>query len=279
MSNLDRDAVASRYGQTIDRSTAAVIDQGLRAYMLHIYNYMVLGLAITGFAALGIYMLSIAGDIASASYVIRGGRVFAVTAGMAAQSRDILLTGIGYAVFVSPLKWAIMLAPLALVFVLSFGIERLRPSVAQILFWVFAALMGISLGAIFMVFTQTSITRVFFITAASFGALSLWGYSTQRDLTGMGSFLIMGLFGVILAMVMNLFLASSALQFIISVVGVLVFAGLTAWDTQRLKNEYVYGALEGEAAERSAIMGALSLYLNFINLFTLLLQLLGQREE
>ena len=131
-----------------------------------------------------------------------------------------------------------------------------------------------------MVFTHTSIVRVFFITAASFGALSLWGYTTQRDLSGMGSFLLMGLFGIILASLVNLFMASAACcSSSISVVGVLVFAGLTAWDTQRLKTEYLYGAMDGEAAERSAIIGALSLYLNFINLFTLLLQLLGQREE
>ena len=164
-------------------------------------------------------------------------------------------------------------------FLLSFGIERMRPATAQIMFWIYAALVGVSLGSIFMVFTHTSIVRVFFITAASFGALSLWGYTTQRDLTGMGSFLLMGLFGVILASLVNLFMASSVLQFVISVVGVLVFAGLTAWDTQRLKTEYLYGAMDGETTERSAIIGALSLYLNFINLFTLLLQLLGQREE
>lgn len=274
MSDLNRDAMAGRYGQVTGGAATAAVDQGLRAYMLHIYNYMVLGLAITGFAALGIYMLSMTGDAATAAKVLRNG------VEIPAQIRGgIFLTPIGYALFVSPLKWAVILAPLAMVFVLSFGIERVRPSVAQLLFWAFSALIGISLASIFMVYTQTSIVRVFFITAASFGALSLWGYTTQRDLTGMGSFLIMGLFGVIIASVVNLFLASSALQFIVSVVGVLVFAGLTAWDTQRLKNEYVYGALEGEAAERSAIMGALSLYLNFINLFTLLLQLLGQREE
>ena len=189
------------------------------------------------------------------------------------------LTPIGYAVYASPFKWVIMLAPLALVFGLSFGAERLRPATAQLLFWVYAALVGLSLGAIFMVFTHTSIVRVFFITAASFGALSLWGYTTQRDLSGWGSFLIMGLFGVIIASLVNVFLQSSALQWAVSVIGVFVFAGLTAWDTQRLKNEYLYGAMDGETAERSAIMGALSLYLNFVNLFTLLLQLLGQREE
>jgi hypothetical protein len=157
--------------------------------------------------------------------------------------------------------------------------ERMRPATAQLLFWVFAALMGISLGSIFMVYTQTSITRVFFITAATFGALSLWGYTTQRDISGWGSFLFMGLIGVILASLVNLIWPNGMLQFVVSVVGVLVFAGLTAYDTQRLKNEYIYGQMEGELRERSAIMGALSLYLNFINLFTLLLQLLGQREE
>jgi hypothetical protein len=181
--------------------------------------------------------------------------------------------------FVSPLKWVVIFAPLGLVFLLSFGIERMRPAMAQLMFWIYAALVGVSLASIFMVFTHTSIVRVFFITAASFGALSLWGYTTQRDLTGTGSFLLMGLFGIILASLINLFMASSALQFAISVIGVLVFAGLTAWDTQRLKTEYLYGAMDGETAERSAIIGALSLYLNFINLFTLLLQLLGQRDE
>jgi FtsH-binding integral membrane protein len=165
------------------------------------------------------------------------------------------------------------------VFLLSFGMERMRPATAQMLFWVFAALMGVSLGSIFMVYTQTSITRVFFITAATFGALSLWGYTTQRDISGWGSFLFMGLIGVILASLVNLIWPNGMLQFVVSVVGVLVFAGLTAYDTQRLKNEYVYGQLEGEMRERSAIMGALSLYLNFINLFTLLLNLLGSREE
>jgi hypothetical protein len=140
-------------------------------------------------------------------------------------------------------------------------------------------MVGLSLASIFLIYTHTSITRVFFITAASFGALSLWGYTTQRDLSGLGSFAIMGLFGIIIASLVNGFLASSALQWGISVIGVLVFSGLTAWDTQRLKSEYLYGAMDGETVERSAILGALSLYLDFINLFTLLMQLLGQREE
>ncbi|MBM3527749.1 MAG: Bax inhibitor-1/YccA family protein [Alphaproteobacteria bacterium] len=272
MSDYDRSVANAQIGQTMGRTVA--VDEGLRAYMLHIYNYMVLGLAITGLAALGVYMLSVTGDISQAAKITRGGAEVAarIPGGM-------FLTPVGHTIFVSPLKWVIMLSPLALVFLLSFGIERLRPAMAQILFWIFAALMGLSLGSIFLVFTHTSIVRVFFITAASFGALSLWGYTTQRDLSGWGSFLIMGLFGVILASLVNLFMASSALQFVISVVGVMVFAGLTAWDTQRLKTEYLYGAMDGETAERSAILGALSLYLNFINLFTLLLQLLGQREE
>jgi hypothetical protein len=262
MSDLDRN-YASPFGRAATRADAATVDAGLRAYMLRIYNYMVIGLAITGFAALGVYMAAVTDTAAGAA-----GRVGST-----------YLTSFGYAMFVSPLKWLFILAPLAMVFVISFGIQRLKPATAQMLFWAFAALMGISLSSIFLVYTHTSIVRVFFITAASFGALSLYGYTTKRDLTGMGSFLIMGLFGVILASLVNVFLGSSMLQFIVSVVGVLVFAGLTAWDTQRLKNEYIYGyAGDGDMAERSAIMGALSLYLNFINLFTLLLQLLGQRE-
>jgi FtsH-binding integral membrane protein len=155
----------------------------------------------------------------------------------------------------------------------------MKPATAQITFWIYAALVGISLGILFLVYTHTSIVRVFFITAASFGALSLWGYTTQRDLSGMGSFLIMGVFGIIIASLVNAFLGSNTLQWIISVIGVLVFAGLTAWDTQRLKSEYIYGAMEGDVLERSAIMGALTLYLDFLNLFTFLLQLMGSRDE
>jgi len=223
----------------------------------------VLGLAITGFAALGVYMLSVTNDPALAVVKVR----------------SLMLTNVGYALFVSPLKWAVILAPLALVFFLSFRIQNMRPATAQITFWIYAALVGVSLGSIFLVYTHTSIVRVFFITAASFGALSLWGYTTQRDLTGMGSFLLMGLFGIIIASLVNVFVASTMLQWAVSVIGVLVFAGLTAYDTQRLKTEYMYGAMDGEVMERSAIMGALSLYLDFLNLFTMLLSLLGGREE
>lgn len=274
MSDFDRDIAGAGFG-SMSRADAAVIDAGLRAYMLRVYNYMVLGLAITGIAALGIYLLSVTNDPGSAARVARGGAEVSVRI-----AGGMYLTPIGHAVFFSPLRWIVMLSPLAIVFALGFGAERLRPATAQLLFWVYAALVGLSLGVIFLVFTQTSIVRVFFITAASFGTLSLWGYTTKRDLTGVGSFLIMGLFGVIIAALVNMFLQSTALQWVISLVGVFVFAGLTAWDTQRLKNEYLYG-LDGDSdtADRAAIMGALSLYLNFINLFTILLQLLGQRQE
>jgi FtsH-binding integral membrane protein len=263
MSDLDRN-YASPFGRTIGQADAAAMDAGLRAYMLRIYNYMVIGLAITGLAALGVYMAAVTGDPAAAT----------------AKIGKIMLTPFGYAMFVSPLKWVFILAPLVMVFVISFGIERLKPATAQMLFWAFSALMGISLSSIFLVYTHTSIVRVFFIAAATFGALSLYGYTTKRDMTGMGSFLLMGLVGIILASLVNLFLASSMLQFIVSVIGVFIFAGLTAWDTQRLKNDYIYGygGMGGDVAERASILGALSLYLNFINLFTLLLQLLGQRD-
>jgi uncharacterized protein len=272
-SGFDRDYARGGYG-TVARTDAAVIDAGLRAYMLRVYNYMALGLVITGVAALAVYMASVTGDAATAAKVVRGGIETPVRIAGA-----MYLTPVGYALFVSPVKWLIILSPLAFILVLSFGLERMRPATAQLLFWLFAALVGVSLSSVFLVYTQTSITRVFFITAASFGALSLWGYTTKRDLSGFGSFLMMGLFGVIIASLVNLFVMSSMLQWVVSVVGVLVFAGLTAWDTQRLKNEYIYGAMDGAVMERSAIMGALSLYLDFINLFTLLLQLLGERED
>ncbi len=263
MSDLDRN-YASPFGRAAGRVDAATVDAGLRAYMLRIYNYMSIGLAITGLAALGVFMVSTTSDPAQVAY----------------KFKDIALTQFGYQIYFGPLKWLFIFAPLVMVFVISAGINRLQPAAAQMLFWVFSALMGISLSSIFLVYTHTSIVRVFFITAATFGALSLYGYTTKRDMSGMGSFLFMGLIGIIIASLVNLFLASSMLQFIVSVVGVLVFAGLTAWDTQRLKNDYIYGYASqgGDIAERAAISGALSLYLNFINLFTLLLQLLGQRD-
>ena len=272
MSDLDRN-YASPFGRAAGRADAATVDAGLRAYMLRIYNYMTIGLAITGLAALGVYMFAVTGDPAAA--------VKSATGASIAMKSGQYLTPFGYAIFVSPLKWVFMLAPLAMVFAISFGINRLRPATAQMLFWAFSALMGISLSSIFLVYTpHPRSCGVFFITAASFGALSLYGYTTKRDMTGMGSFLLMGLFGIIIASIVNIFVASSMLQFVVSVAGVLIFAGLTAWDTQRLKNDYIYGYASqgGDVAERAAITGALSLYLNFINLFTLLLQLLGQRD-
>ncbi len=251
MSDFDRNATA-QYGSA---AQAGVIDQGLRAYMLSVYNYMTFGLAITGLFAIGVFMAAVTTD--------------------ATGSRE--LTSFGAMLYTSPLKWVVMLAPLGMVFFLSAKINSLSESSAKIAFFAFAALMGLSLSSIFMVYTATSISRVFFITAAAFGALSLYGYTTKRDLSGMGTFLIMGLFGIIIASVVNIFLGSSTLQFVVSVVGVLVFSGLTAYDTQNIKN--MYNAYDDSAtAGRKAIMGALSLYLDFINLFTMLLQLLGNRE-
>jgi FtsH-binding integral membrane protein len=186
---------------------------------------------------------------------------------------------VAQALYVSPLKWVIMLAPLAFVFGLSAMVHRMQPATARLVFLAFAAVMGLSMSSIFLVFTGTSIARTFFITAASFGALSLWGYTTKRDLSGWGSFLFMGLIGIILAMIVNLFLGSTALQFAISVIGVLIFAGLTAYDTQRLKNTYAYVAGDAVAAGRASIIGALQLYLDFINLFMFLLQFMGQSRE
>ena len=175
MSDLDRN-YASPFGRAAGRIDAAAVDAGLRAYMLRIYNYMSIGLAITGLAALGVYMAAVTTD----------------QAGAAARLGNAFLTPFGYAMYVSPLKWLFILAPLVMVFAISFGINRLKPATAQLLFWAFAALMGVSLSSIFLVYTHTSIVRVFFITAATFGALSLWGYTTKRDISGMGSFLFMG---------------------------------------------------------------------------------------
>lgn len=242
---------AARYGQT----AGVAVDQGLRAYMLRVYNYMAVGLAVTGAAALGTFIMA----------VDRSGGVAK-------------LTSFGQLIYHSPLKWVVIFAPLAMVFLLSFGIQRLSVAAAQLAFWAYAAMMGVSLSAIFLVYTGQSITQVFFVTAAAFGALSLYGYTTQRSLSAMGSFLMMGLFGIIIASVVNIWLASSALQFAVSVIGVLVFAGLTAYDTQRIKEMYDVND-DGTLSGRKAIMGALSLYLDFINLFMMLLQLFGGRRE
>jgi FtsH-binding integral membrane protein len=248
MAQFDPRSAASAY----PTRTGAVVDEGLRSYMLGVYNYMAAGVALTGVAA---YVTS-----------------------MMAVGADGQLTAFGTALYASPLKWVVMLAPLAFVFFLSFRIEKMSVGAAQLTFWLFAAVMGVSLSSIFLVFTGQSIAQIFFITAATFGALSLWGYTTKRDISAWGSFLFMGLIGIILASIVNIFLQSSGLQFAISVIGVLVFAGLTAYDTQRIKDGYFMVAGNAEAMGRSAIMGALALYLDFINMFMMLLNLFGNRE-
>lgn len=240
----------------------ASIDEGLRAYMLKVYNLMALGLVITGLAAFGTMMLATTNDPSAAVATLGNGK---------------MLTNLGVALYGSPLKWVVMLAPIGMVFFLSARIQSMSVSGAQIAFWVFAGLMGLSLSSIFLVFTSQSIVQTFFVTAAAFGALSLFGYTTKRDLTAMGSFLVMGVFGILIAMVVNIFLQSSALQFAISAIGVLVFSGLTAYDTQKIKEMYFEGD-DVLVSGRKAIMGALTLYLDFINLFTFLLQFLGNRD-
>jgi len=229
------------FGRTVDR---AAYDEGLRQHMLRVYNFMTLGLALTG-----------------------------VVAFLVASTPALYVP-----IFTTPLKWVVMLAPLAFIFVLSWRFDRMSSSALQMTFWAFCAVMGVSMASIFLVFTGASIARVFFITAGMFAATSLWGYTTKTDLTKMGSFLLMGLIGIVIASIVNIFVGSSALQFAISVIGVVVFTGLTAYDTQNIKESYAehYGH---EANSKMAVMGALSLYLNFINLFQMLLHLMGAREE
>ena len=227
------------HGAVVDTS----IDAGLRSHMLSVYNYMGLALVLTG-----------------------------LTAFVTASSPALLQV-----IFGTPLKWVVMLAPLGFIFFLGAKIRTMSVSAAQITFWSFAVVMGLSLASIFLVFTGASIARVFFITAATFGAMSLYGYTTKRDLSGMGSFLMMGLIGIIIASLVNIFIGSSAIQFAVSVIGVLIFTGLTAYDTQQIKEMYYVGD-DGTVAGRKAIMGALRLYLDFINLFMMLLQLFGNRE-
>jgi len=253
MSNFDRNSATAR-GYPADRTVA--IDQGLRAHMIRVYNYMAGGVALTGAIAWITFQFAVVTNEAGS---IVG------------------LTPFGQTLFQGPMLWVLILAPLGLVFFLSFRIDRLEASTARALFFLYAALLGVSLATIFMVYTHASIARVFFISAASFGALSLWGYTTQRDLSGMGSFLIMGLFGLIIASLVNLFLKSSGLDWALSVMGVLIFAGLTAWDTQKIK-EYYDPMDDGTVAGRKVVMGALALYLDFINLFLMLLRLMGDRR-
>ncbi|BCW87407.1 Inner membrane protein YbhL [Alphaproteobacteria bacterium SO-S41] len=237
-------------------STAgASMDLGLRSYMLGVYNYMALGLVVTAAAAYGLF---------TASFVQSGGQITDITP-------------LGETIFLSGFKYVLMLAPLAFVLVLSFGINKLSASTAQILFWAFAAVMGASLSTIFVQYTGGSIFRVFLISAAMFGATSLWGYTTKRDLTSMGSFLMMGLFGIIIASLVNIFMQSDAISWAVSILGVVIFTGLAAYDTQKIKESYHEGD-EAGFAKKKQIMGALSLYLDFINLFLMLLRLIGDRR-
>jgi uncharacterized protein len=260
----------NRYAQTATGArTDVAVDEGLRAYMLRVYNYMAGGIALTGLVAYVVFSYAVTNDPALAASA--GGRVVALHRGM-------YLTPFGQAIFTTPLMWVLFLAPLAFVFFLSFRIYSMSVGTAQIAFWLFAAVMGASLSTIFLRFTATSITQVFFVTAAAFGGLSLWGYTTKKDLSGWGSFLIMGVIGIVIAGLVNIFLQSSGLQFAISVIGVLVFAGLTAYDTQQIKDNYYAVMGDMTATTKAAIMGALNLYLDFINMFTSLLSLFGNRE-
>lgn len=252
MSDYDRNVAARGFGAT----RTAEIDAGLRAYMIRIYNYMAAGVALTGVVAWLTFNAATITDV--------NGRLTG-------------LTSFGQTIYSGPLTIVLFLATLGIVFFLSFRVDKLQPSTAMVLFMVYAGLLGLMLSSVFLTYTHASIARTFFISAASFGALSLYGYTTQRDLSPIGSFLIMGLFGLVIAMVVNIFLKSTGLEFIISAVGVLLFAGLTAWDTQKIKEMYSEYD-DGTVAGRKAVMGALTLYLDFINLFLFLLRFMGDRR-
>ena len=252
---FDKKGILAR-AKAATRETAAVMDEGLRAYMLKVYNYMATGILLTGIVALITFKMSVVTNDAGS---IVG------------------LTQIGNAIYMSGLKWIVMLAPLGIVFFMSFGINKMTAAKAQTTFWIFAALMGLSLSSILLVYTGMSVTRVFFICSATFGAMSIYGYTTKRDLTKLGSFLMMGLIGIIIASIVNIFMKSSMMYFVISILGVLIFVGLTAYDTQKIKNMYSVSDT-GELMGKKAVMGALTLYLDFINLFIMLLRLFGQRR-
>ncbi|MEN8721438.1 MAG: Bax inhibitor-1/YccA family protein [Alphaproteobacteria bacterium] len=232
---VEADAIAAQTGE---------MDEGLRAYMLSVYNYMTIGLALTGLFAFGV-------------------------------SRSPELMNL---IYTTPLQWVLIFGTLGMVFFFAAKVHTLKPATAQAIFWAYAALNGVTLSAIFVIYTGESLTQVFLISAAMFGSLSLFGYTTKRDLSGMGKFLFMGLIGLVVASIANLFIGSSVLQFAVSVIGVLVFAGLTVYDTQKIKSEYWYHA-NAEDAQRGAIRGALHLYLDFINLFLMMLRLFGTTRD
>ena len=252
---INKKGILGRAKESAQQSTA-VTDEGLRAYMLKVYNYMATGILMTGIIALITFKMSVVTD---------------------SSGSIVGLTQVGNAIYMSGLKWLVMLAPLGIVFYMSFGINKMSAAKAQTTFWIFAALMGLSLSSILLVYTGMSITRVFFICSATFGAMSIYGYTTKRDLTKLGSFLMMGLIGIIIASIVNIFMKSSMMYFVISILGVLIFVGLTAYDTQKIKNMYA-ASDTGELMGKKAVMGALTLYLDFINLFIMLLRLFGQRR-
>ncbi len=232
------------------------MDYGLRAHMLRVYNYMVGALALTGAVA---YLVSSSPALLNAFY------------------HQVVTTN-GVALSPTILGWVVMLAPLALVFFLSFRIMQMSQAAAQATFWVYAAMVGASLASILIVYTGASVAMTFFVTAATFGTMSLWGYTTKRDLTGFGHFLFMGLIGILLASLANFFFRSPAINFVVSILGVLIFTGLTAWDTQKIKNTYYQVGGDTAVAGKAAIMGALSLYLDFLNIFLFLLRFMGNRR-
>jgi hypothetical protein len=259
-----------RYAQAgAGARTDVTVDEGLRAYMLRVYNYMAAGVALTGIVAYVIFTWSVTTDPALAAGA--GGRLLSLHRGM-------YLTPFGQTLFTTPLMWVVALAPLGFVFFLSWRIYKMSVGTAQLMFWLFAAVMGASLSSIFLRYTAQSITQVFFVTAAAFGALSLYGYTTKKDLSGWGTFLFMGVVGLILASLVNIWLQSPSLYFALSAICVLVFAGLTAYDTQQIKDNYYEIAGDSTMLAKGAIMGALNLYLDFINMFQGLLALFGNRE-
>ena len=260
MANYDHQP--ANYGARVAGADVSAIDEGLRAHMLRVYNYMAIGLALTGVLAYLTYSMATTSDPSQA---------------VAQMGNGVMLTSLGATIYGGIMMWVLILAPLAMVFFLSFRINSMSVGAAQATFWAYAALLGVSLSSIFIVYTAQSITQVFFIAAATFGAMSLYGYTTKRDLTQFGSFLFMGLIGLIIAMVVNFFLQSSALGFAISAIGILIFVGLTAYDTQKIKEMYSVND-DGSVAGRKAIMGALALYLDFLNIFLFMLQLFGDRR-
>ena len=252
---FNKKGILGRAKEAAQQSTA-VTDEGLRAYMLKVYNYMATGILMTGIIALITFKMSVVTD---------------------SSGSIVGLTQVGNAIYMSGLKWLVMLAPLGIVFYMSFGINKMSAAKAQTTFWIFAALMGLSLSSILLVYTGMSITRVFFICSATFGAMSIYGYTTKRDLTKLGSFLMIGLICIIISSIVNIFMKSSMMYFVISILGVLIFVGLTAYDTQKIKNMYA-ASDTGELMGKKAVMGALTLYLDFINLFIMLLRLFCQRR-